>query len=233
MRRAGRIAGDQPDDRHLGLRCRPPQLGEIGIGQHGHVSARISSCSSWVSACTGKARNAWAAASRSGSGSSGRLCNNRCTSRPRLKRSRPSTASGDRVAGSGPLGRDGASGFGGLGSDGGGAETQAGSVPGDAHPGDPLVAARRRGLPAAEPQRLARPAVPLADQRAGVERDGIGQPGPAGLAQRMPARRLARRPLVLPAANIEAVLRPGQRDVEQAAVFLQAGGGAAPRAAAQ
>ena len=121
----------------------------------------------------------------------------------------------------GSLGRDGASGFGGLGSDGGGAETQAGSVPDDAHPGDPLVAARRRGLPAAEPQRLARPAVPLADQRAGVERDGIGQPGPAGLAQRMPARRLARRPLVLPAADIEAVLRPGQRDVEQAAVFLQ------------
>ena len=32
-------------------------------------------------------------------------------------------------AGSGSLGRDGASGFGGLGSDGGGAETQAGTVP--------------------------------------------------------------------------------------------------------
>ncbi len=108
-----------------------------------------------------------------------------------MKRSRPETASGDSVAGSGPLGRDGSSGFGGVGSGGGGADTQAGSGPGDANAGDPLVAARRRGLQAAEAQRLARPAVALADQRARVERDRLGQPGPAGLAQRVPGRRLA------------------------------------------
>src|SRR4051794_40101515 len=37
----------------------------------------------------------------------------------------------------------------------------------------------------------------------------------------MPARRLARWLLVLPAADKEAVLRAGQRDVKQTAIFLQ------------
>ena len=49
--------------------------------------------------------------------------------RPRLKRSRPEAASGDRVAGSGPFGRDGSSGLGGLGSGGGGVSSQPGNGP--------------------------------------------------------------------------------------------------------
>src|SRR5229473_1904784 len=109
--------------------CEPgPNSGaKSGSVNTARVLRRISSCSSAGRACVGSARNRCATMSRSAIGNSGRLCSSRWTRSPRLKRSRPATASGDRAGGSAPLGRDGASGFGGSGSEGGGSLTQFGS----------------------------------------------------------------------------------------------------------
>ena len=87
----------------------------------------MSSCSSAGSIWVGSAKKRPAAASRAASGNSGRLCNNRWTIRPRLKRSRPAVFSGDNAGGSSPLGRDGNNGRGGSGSGGGGPVAQSGN----------------------------------------------------------------------------------------------------------
>ncbi len=77
-----------------------------------------------------------------------------------MKRSRPAIASGDRVAGSGPLGRDARSGLGGSGSGSGGVTAQRGSPPGWRAPsgkwsrvGAAVCAAVRRKASPCQPSR--------------------------------------------------------------------------------
>ena len=77
-----------------------------------------------------------------------------------MKRSRPETASGDRVAGSGPLGRDGSNGFGGVGSGGGGVSAHPGIGPtgraparGRSRVGGAVCVALRRSMSPDQPSR--------------------------------------------------------------------------------
>ena len=115
-------------------------------------------------------------------------------------------------------GRDGNNGRGGSGSGGGGALAQSGNGR-RRSPSSPPARARVVRSAGSRSATL-RPHQPfVADQRFGVEVEGLSISAKTGAAQRVPAD-LRRRLQGLPAADVEPVLRPGQADIEQPAVFL-------------
>ena len=179
----------KPDHRHLGLRVGAPQRGEIRVVQHRQgLAADLVLLARRRGRAPAAPENAAPRARAPPTGSSGRLCSSRCTSSPRLKRSRPALASGDSVGGSAPLGRDGSERLRrvGLGRRRRVAQSRqrAGAR---ARRRRPLARRRARSARRSSRRPCAAPAVALADQRPRIERERRRRfsASPA-LAQRVP-----------------------------------------------